>query len=374
MENVLTIGLALAAVVLALWAVGAWLRARIEAQAAATRQEMLNVVSSQVQALVGPVGQLTQTVTQQLGQITGELRKGVADSGLLASRAQEAVTAELKGSREMLERINQQLGEAHQASLELSQATQTLHAVLGGAKTRGTLGELGLERLLADALPASIFETQYGFSTGTKVDAVIKFGGKLVPIDSKFPLDAYRRLMEADDEEREPARKEFARAVRAHADSIAEKYILPGEGTTDYAFMFIPSEGVYYELLLTEDARGGSLADYCRSRKVVAISPNVFYAYLQTILMGLRGMRVEENARRLLAGLEGLQKQFEVFAELYEKLGSHLRNAYQNYGEAEAKLDRARDSLGQMVQGALPESSAQAAAAGRPLYEPTSRD
>ena len=120
--------------------------------------------------------------------------------------------------------------------------------------------------------------------------------------------------------------------------------------------MFVPSEGVYYELLLTQDSRTSPLTDYCRSKHVIAVSPNVFYAYLHTILMGLRGMQIEENARRLLESLTGLHQQLEAFVEVYEKLGTHLRNAQQSYSEADHKLERARTALDQMAQGALPET------------------
>lgn len=336
------------------------LRARMDAQTAALRQEMQNVLHVQAQTVATQVTQLTQSVTQQLGLVTGALQKGVTDSGMLVSKAQEAVAAELKGSREMLGKINQQLGEVHQAGRDLRQASQTLEMVLSGARTRGALGEVGLERMLADALPQAAYDTQHRFSTGAAVDAILRVGEKIVPVDSKFPLEAYRRAMEASGEGRDEARKEFAKAVRAHADSIAEKYILPDEGTLGYAFMFIPSEGVYYEFLMTEDAKG-PLADYCRSRHVIAVSPNVFYAYLHTILMGLRGMQVEENARRLLQNLSGLQRQFEAFAEIYEKLGNHLRNAQQSYSDADRKLDRANASLAQMAQGALPDAAVQPA-------------
>jgi DNA recombination protein RmuC len=232
--------------------------------------------------------------------------------------------------------------------------------VLGGAKTRGALGEVALERMLEDALPRSAYEAQYRFSTGATVDVILRIGDKIVSVDSKFPLDAYRRMLDATEDTREATRREFAKAVRTHADSIAEKYIVPAEGTLAYAFMFVPSEGVYYEFLMTEDPRTGSLAEYCRRRQVIAVSPNVFYAYLHTILMGLRGMQIEQRARELLASLAGLRNQVEIFAEVYEKLGTHLRYAQQNYEDADHKLERARAVLDQMAQGALPESPVKA--------------
>jgi len=124
--------------------------------------------------------------------------------------------------------------------------------------------------------------------------------------------------------------------------------------------MFVPSEGVYYELLMTEDPKHGRLDEYCRSKRVFPVSPNTFYACLSAIAVSLRGQQIEENARHLFAGLAGLQKQLESFAEVYDKLGTHLRNAQRNYEEADGKLNRARNSLEQMSQGALPEPAPKA--------------
>src|SRR5207249_6763682 len=192
----------------------------------------------------------------------------------------------------------------------------------GGAKSRGSLGEVTLERLLEDSLPSAQYATQYRFSSGEAADVVIKLRDKkLMAIDSKYPLDAYRRISAEGDE----ARRAFATAVKGHADAITKKYIVPEEGTLDVALMFVPSESVYYELLMSEDSKGQALDAYCRDRNVIAVSPNTLYAHLQVILMGLRGMQIEENAKRLHASLAGLEKQLSTISEVYEKLGTHLK-------------------------------------------------
>ncbi len=144
----------------------------------------------------------------------------------------------------------------------------------------------------------------------------------------------------------------FRKSVRKHADSIAKKYILPDEDTLDIALMFVPSEGVYYELLRSEISNGSPLDEYCRSKGVIAVSPNTLFAHLRVILMGLRGMQIEENAKRILSDLTGLKKQIENFSDVYERLGAHLRNAQQSYSDADRKLERARNTLDEMAQGA----------------------
>jgi len=332
-----------------------------DAEIGTLRQDVQTALMAHSQAMNNQLTQVTQTVLQQLGQVNSSLQDGLASSGALVSQAQSAVASELRNSQEVLARLGKQLGEIQQAGRDLSNATQTLQTVLGGAKTRGSLGEVALETLLADALPFSTYETQYRFLTGAIVDAVIRAGDKMIVIDSKFPLESYRRLVDSGEE----ARKEFFQAVRKHADSIAEKYILQNEGTLDVALMFVPSEGVYYELLMTSDAKLGRLDDYCRGRGIFAVSPNTLHAYLSAILTGLKGMQVAENARHLLAGLAGLQSQLDSFAKMYGTLGNHLHHAQQCHDDAGRKLDRVQDNIEQMAQGALPETPAPALEAAK---------
>jgi len=327
---------------------------RFAAELSSVRQEMQASLSAQGQTMAAQINHLMQSVSQQLGQVRQELQTGVAATGNLATQAQRDVAQQLQSSTNMLLQMQQRIGEVYQSSQDLSKATQTLQAVLGGAKTRGSLGEVTLERILEDALPQSAYAVQYRFSsTGAIVDAIVRSSDRILSIDSKFPLEAYRRLLEMGDD----ARRDFSVAVRKHADSIAEKYILPDEHTFDYALMFVPSEGVYYELLLTEDPKHGRLDEYCRSKRVFPVSPNTFYAYLSAIAISLRGQQMEENARHLFASLGGLQKQLDSFNATYEKLGTHLRNAQLNYEEADSRLDRVRASVEQMSQGVLPESA-----------------
>jgi DNA recombination protein RmuC len=349
---------AVAAIAIVVW----WSGRRAETHLSAVRQEMQGALAAQNQLVTSQVNHLMQAVTQQLGQVRQELQASVASTGQLASDAQRDVADRLKSSTDALVQMTQRIGEVHQASQDLSKATQALQSVLGGAKTRGILGEVTLERMLEDALPRSAYATQYRFaSTGAIVDAMVRSGERLLCIDSKFPLEAYRRLADGGDE----ARREFCQAVRLHADSIAKKYILPGEHTFDYAMMFVPSEGVYYELLMSEDSKYGRLDEYCRGKRVFPVSPNTFYACLSAVAMSLQSQKIEENARHLIANLAGLQKQFDDFGGAYEKVGTHLRNAQQRFEEASSKLNRANASLDQMTKGALPESEEKLLSIGR---------
>src|SRR5947208_1118110 len=165
-------------------------------------------------------------------------------------------------------------------------------AVLVAAR-RG--GALGLVQQQLEVLPARHFTLQHTFQNGERVDAVVRLGPALVPVDAKFPLEDFRRLLEAgDDETRTRARRAFVARVRKHIDDVATKYILPDEGTYDFALMYVPAENVYYEAIVRDD--GGNdreLSAYALERKVIPVSPNCFYAYLQAIVLGLRGLRIE---------------------------------------------------------------------------------
>jgi DNA recombination protein RmuC len=317
----------------------------IESQMTELRRDLQFMATAQAQA-AGQITTLTSSVTQRLDTVARSLTDGVAQSADISAKSQTAMREELKSTQGMMERIYKQLGEFQEVSRGLSNAQQSLEAVLGGAKTRGILGEVTLERLLEDSLPPSQYATQFRFASGEAVDAVIFLRDKkLLAIDSKFPLDAFRRIQTDGDE----ARRAFVTAVKTHADSIAKKYILPAENTLDLSLMFVPSESVYYELLQCADNKGQQLDAYCRNKRIVAVSPNTLYAHLCVIAMGLRGMQIEENARRLANNLAGLQKQIGNFSEVFEKIGTHLKNAQQSYQEADKRLDKTELALEGML-------------------------
>ena len=316
----------------------------VETQMNELRRDLQTMATAQAQS-AGQIATIGQNVAQRLDSVTKTLQDGVSQSAQIAASSQSAMATELKNSQQTLGEIQKQLGAVQLAGSQMSQATQTLQNILGGAKSRGTLGEVTLERLLEDCLPRDRYETQYRFRSGETADSVIRLRDKLLPIDSKFPLDAYRRIAE----EGEDARKAFATAVKNHADAISRKYVLPDENTLPVALMFVPSESVYYELLMTSDAKSMPLDEYCRTKNVVAVSPNTLYAHLQVILMGLQGMQIEENAKRMQKNIAGLQSHFEKFADPFGKIGTHLKNAAQSYQEAEKRLEKVDSSIGAML-------------------------
>lgn len=328
----------------------------VESQVNELRRDLQTVATAQAQA-AGQISTLTSSVTTRLDAVSRSLTDGVAKSADISAQSQTAMREELKSTQSMMERIHKQLGEFQEVSRGLSNAQQSLESVLGGVKTRGILGEVTLDRLLEDSLPSSQYGTQYRFASGEAADAVIFLRDKkLLAVDSKFPLEAFRRIQTDGDE----ARRTFASAVKGHVDSIARKYIRPEENTLDLALMFVPSETVYYELLQTSDSKGQPLDEYCRERRIVAVSPNTLYAHLCVIAMGLRGMQIEENARRLSNGLSGLQKNLGNFVDSFDKVGTHLKNAQNSYQEAGKRLDRTELALEGMLTSGDASAGAQA--------------
>jgi DNA recombination protein RmuC len=236
--------------------------------------------------------------------------------------------------------IGEKLGRVDRATEQMiarANDLARLEQILRPPKARGGFGELLLENLLRDRLPPSAYETQYGFKSGERVDAVIRIE-KLVPIDAKFPLDNFERMVEVDDDaERELHAKAFARDVKGHIDAVAQKYIKPAEGTYDFAFMYLPVEGIYYELV---SGKTGALLKYAHDRCVFPVSPTTFTAYLQVIAFGLKGMEFEQNAHEVMAYLADLRKDFGRFREDFELVGTHLGRANTKYVDAEKRLER----------------------------------
>jgi len=228
---------------------------------------------------------------------------------------------------------------------EVGKNISSLQDLLRAPKFRGGFGELMLERLLADILPRDNYSLQYEFRNGETVDAVIRIGGNLVPIDSKFPLEDFERILAAESEEEQAAlRRQFTRTIKKHIDAVT-RYILPDENTFDFALMYIPAENVYYETILRGHAEESEIYSYSLQKRVIPVSPNSFYAYLQVIILGLKGLHIESAAREILGHLGRLQGELMDFQEDYETLGGHIRHAAVKYDDAARKLTRLGDKL-----------------------------
>jgi DNA recombination protein RmuC len=275
---------------------------------------------------------LSETVDRRLGDLDGRLLTTQRSSGETATKIEEKLGKLAGTAAQMLARAN-----------DLARLEQALRP----PKARGGFGELLLENLLRDRLPPSGYAVQHTFSSGDRVDAVVRVG-QLISVDSKFPLDNYERIVEAaTDEERLLHEKAFARDVRNHVDAIAGKYIRPEDGTYDFAFMYIPVEAVYYELAC---GRASTILEYAHRQRVFPVSPTTFTAYLQVIVLGMRGMQIEQRAQEVMAYVAELGKDFGRFKEDFDLVGTHLGRAQAKFADADKRLDKFEDKLGRASQ------------------------
>jgi DNA recombination protein RmuC len=288
----------------------------------------ISLLNEQLRTINEQVNQQLQLVNQQLQNSSGQIGQ------------------RLDSAREVISKVSERLGELSKTSEQIHEVGKnisTLQEILRTPKLRGGLGEQFLGELLSQILPSEFFTLQYTFSSGERVDAVVKLGERLVPIDSKFPLDNFKRIIECKtEEERKAYQKTFYRDVKKHIDDIASKYILPQEGTYDFALLYIPAENVYYETITKDEAFGEEkgIFNYALRKKVVPVSPNSFYAYLQVIVFGLRGLKIEKDAQRILDSLAGLDKELEGFQGDFQLTGKHITNAMSKFEDARRRMDR----------------------------------
>jgi len=219
---------------------------------------------------------------------------------------------------------------------EIGRSMKDLHDLLKSPKLRGNIGEQVLKELLSQMLPKSSFHLQYAFKSGSIVDAAIKTEAGIIPIDSKFPLENFRKMNGAEsDADKKTFEKEFISDVKKHIDAISGKYILADEGTIDYALMYVPSEAVYYEIV-----NNTTLYEYSANKRVLPVSPMTFYAYLRSILIGFEGQKITKQAQEILAGIRSIQKDYEKVGEGIEVLGKHITNSYNMMNTVGTSFDK----------------------------------
>ncbi len=225
---------------------------------------------------------------------------------------------------------------------EIGRSMRELQEYLTSPKLRGNIGEHVLKELLAQNFPKSSYKLQYHFKTGSIVDAVLITSQGLIPIDSKFPIDTFKKIAKATNkEEIAIIKKDFERDVKKHVDDIARKYILAEEKTVDYALMYIPSESVYYELINNE-----TVFDYAGQNRVLPVSPMSFYAYIKAILISFEGEKIETKAKEILKILQAIKKDYQKTDEALSILNKHVTNAYNQ----SSQVTKTFSSLGQKLE------------------------
>jgi DNA recombination protein RmuC len=340
------VALVLLIVVAAALAVGIalWLPRFLRGELASMRSDTGSQLSERNAEVDRRLGAIVETMDRRLGELDRRVDTRLESANRMAT--------EIHG------RLGK-LGQANEQMLERARDLARLEQALRPPKARGGFGELLLANLLADTFPRDKYALQYGFEGGQRVDAVIRLDRALVPVDAKFPLDNFQRLVEAESEaERELHGKAFSRDVKAHVDAIAQKYIRPDEGTYEFALMYLPAEAVYYELVCNRIGGSASPLAYALERKVIPVSPSTLHAYLLVIVLGFKGLQIEEHAREVMAYTAQLGKDFGRFREDFELVGTHLGRAQTKYVEAEKRLGRFETKLERAAESELLEEAA----------------
>jgi DNA recombination protein RmuC len=311
--------------------------------------------------LDGAAGEMNRTLALGLQQATEALSHSIG-------RAREDTRATID---EKFLAVSDRLGDLKATNdriIEFSRSLDELQRVLQSPKLRGNFGEFTLEQMLAEVIPSESYELQAPLGMG-RVDALLRTPHGVLCVDSKFPLDNFRRALDADDTTREAAMKSFCTDVKSRVVEIAERYVRPPT-TLEMALMFVPAENVYYELLTRPD-----LMEFCRERRVIPVSPNSMYAYLQALAIGFRGLKIHQEARRVEQLLGDLRTRFERFRDHFGKLGRHLEAAQGQYTSASRHADRFQTTLEGLRVGRVEEEEstvdreAPAAEAGAPAAQ-----
>lgn len=293
--------------------------------------------------------QQLERLRQTMDARMGESNKAIAESTRMQFRESQDLIREInKEVNEQLRSVVKGVTEVSESSKQVfsvAEQLQNLEKVLKHQKQRGNLGEASLQLALENMLPATAYKLQYLFDGGDIVDAIILTKDGMIPVDAKFSLDNYRRLVdETDDARRDELENEFKKDLRKRIDETA-KYIRPKDGTLPFAFMYIPAEAIYYDLLVNEvgsvKVNTRSLIDYAyKDKNVIIVSPTTFAAYLQSVLYGFRAFKIEESAKQIGKHVEALSRHLNAYDEYFKKVGNSLGTTVNHYNAAQRELGK----------------------------------
>ncbi len=291
----------------------------------------------------------TESMSATLSELSQRVDKRLSDGTQHSLESNKQIGERLDNAARAVRDVDRKLAELSEANKrieDVGKGLNDLQNILQAPKLRGLMGEHLLGELLGQALPDERYKMQYKFKSGELVDAAVFLEQGILTIDSKFPLENFRKMLaSSSDEESTKLRKQFLNDVKKHIRDISSKYILPDEGTMDFAMMYVPAESVYYEMVLKDEGVSRDVSEFSREKHIVLVSPNTFYAYLQVIIMGLRGMKVEEHAREILNTLSQLASEFKKLSDDFGKIGTHLRHATSAHQQTEKRLDRFGNKL-----------------------------
>jgi DNA recombination protein RmuC len=315
------------------------------------KNQLLEMKTAQMQSQNQSLGRQTELFQQAQKAMSEQLNTITRTVNENLSKTQGNITSQLGQTGTVVSEIQKKLGLLEESTNQMKAIGKdiaSLQDILRAPKLRGNLGEFLLEDLLQQVFPAGNYTMKYSFKNSVQVDAIIRLGEWVIPVDAKFPLEAFQRLLAAPDEEnRKKNKKEFIKSVKTRIDEIADKYIRPDEGTFDFALMYIPAENVFYETMISDTLteKNYEIFNYAMARHVIPVSPNSFYAYLMAIAFGLKGLKVEQQTKEILKNLVKVQDSFTHFYADFCLLGKHISNAGSKYDDTAKKAEKFHDQL-----------------------------
>jgi len=319
------------------------------------KNELNELKTKQLESQQLALAQQQQLFLNSQNQLGSQINQMMNRMDQSYNSSQSNITKQLDNSNRVINDIHTKLGSLEQTARniqDIGNNISTLTDLLQPPKLRGNLGEYLLEDLLKQIFPAANYKTKHSFSNGTQVDAVIKLADGIVPVDSKFPLESFQRLIEAvNDEDKKRFKREFISTVKKRIDEISGKYINPAEKTFDFALMYIPAENVFYEIIINDSLTNKEyeLLNYAMEKHVIPVSPNSFYAYLMVLVFGLQGLQIEQEAKVIRGELAQVQNMLGKFFTEYGQVGKHLSNAIGKYNDSEKSVEKLNDRLNRIT-------------------------
>lgn len=327
----------------------------------------LSLIQNDIKKVHDDMRSLDKGIHQEVGDLSHRIEKRIERSNKEVYTLREKIDGKmdvtnkdinksLMASSKTIEALRQDLGKVTAAQDQikgLDSSINKIQNIFSAPQARGGFGEFTLEAILDDVLPDQ-WDDQYYFPDGQHVDFIVNVRDKIVPIDSKFPLDKYEQWIEAPEEERDVKRKELNAAIKNNIKSISEKYVRPEENTMEFALMYVPSNKMYYDIFLHEECSRDPDVDrifnLSNDKKVFPISPGNLFTYLHSISLGLKGMKVEENAQEIIKRLENVRKKFEAFSDEYGRVSTKIDEARKKYDSSEDRFRKLDDEIGRVLR------------------------
>ncbi len=296
-----------------------------------------NTMNTRLDSTMAGVNKQLEFLTSQINERIKEVRQTVSDT-------HRTVGDRLEGATKIFGNVKESLGkleETNKQIYEIGRDISSLEELLRAPKFRGELGETMLGNILSQVLPNEHYKLQHTFDSGETVDAAIFIGKNILSIDAKFPLENFKRMQAAEsDKDRKMFKRSFTKDVKNRINEVASKYILPDEKTFDFALMYIPAELLFFEI-----TRDSEISSFAKAKKIIPVSPNTFYAYLQAICHGLKGLTIQRNIVKIMSELGKVTGEFNKFRAEFSVLGNHIRNAKQKFDDSQIRLERLEDKL-----------------------------